>query len=94
MATKTRTIRQRRVDNAKSRYQQRNRRMSSLFLKAFEYCHLCDADMSIKVRLRHNGEIVVFNSNDNWSPTQAQLATYYPKPKQVTWQELAAKYEG
>ncbi|KAB8256762.1 hypothetical protein BDV32DRAFT_90473 [Aspergillus pseudonomiae] len=58
MTTKTRTIRHRRSDSAKSRCQQRNRRKIQLFLKAYEYCQECNADISLTIRLRHSGEIV------------------------------------
>ncbi|KAE8358556.1 hypothetical protein BDV27DRAFT_67444 [Aspergillus caelatus] len=93
MTAKTRTIRHRRSDSAKSRCQQRNRRKIQLFLKAYEYCQECDADISLTIRLRHSGEIVFFNSDGFWSPSKEQLATYYPRPKQVTWQEIAARYK-
>ncbi|KAB8212848.1 hypothetical protein BDV33DRAFT_186032 [Aspergillus novoparasiticus] len=92
MTTKTRTIRRRRSDSAKSRCQQRNRRKIQLFLKAYEYCQECDADISLTIRLRHSGEIVFFNSDGAWTPLKEQLSTYYPRPKQITWQELAARY--
>ncbi|KAE8306284.1 hypothetical protein BDV41DRAFT_583448 [Aspergillus transmontanensis] len=90
--TKTRTIQHRRSDTAKARSQQRSRRKIQLFLKAYEYCQECDADISLTIRLRHSGEIVFFNSDGSWSPSKEQLATYYPRPKQITWQELAARY--
>ena len=75
---------------------------------AFEYCHECDADISLLVRLKDTGQIYIFNSDSQWQPSKEQLvcvfnslakietnklqASYYPKPKQVTWEELASKY--
>ncbi|KAF7590251.1 hypothetical protein BBP40_003089 [Aspergillus hancockii] len=87
-----RTIRRRQLDSTKSKCQQRNRRKIHLFLKAFEYCQEYDVDIFLTIRLRHNGQIVFFNSDGGWSSSQVQLAAYCPKPTQVTWQELAARY--
>ncbi|KAB8067545.1 hypothetical protein BDV29DRAFT_163263 [Aspergillus leporis] len=92
MAAK-RTIQRRRSDSARSKSQQRNRRRRHLLLKTFEYCKECDADVSITIRLRHNGQIFFFNSDGGWHLSQKELAMYYPKPKEVTWQELAAQYK-
>ncbi|KAE8168403.1 hypothetical protein BDV40DRAFT_36 [Aspergillus tamarii] len=80
MATKTRTIRHRRSDSAKSKCQQRNRRKIQLFLKAYEYCQECDADISLTIRLRHSGEIVYFNSDRAWSPSKEQLVGGFNNP--------------
>ncbi|KAE8412642.1 hypothetical protein BDV36DRAFT_270896 [Aspergillus pseudocaelatus] len=93
MATKKRPIQRRRADSAKSKCQQRNRRMTTLFRKAFEYCLECEADVSIMLRVRHTGQIVYFNSDgDGWPLSQVQLTSCYPVPRQITWQELTAQY--
>lgn len=61
------------------------------------------------IRLKHNGEIFFFNSDNSWALSHEALvsvplisggndtkgvdqAMHYPKPKQVTWEELAAHY--
>ncbi|KAB8255412.1 hypothetical protein BDV32DRAFT_112494 [Aspergillus pseudonomiae] len=93
MAIKKRIIRRRRSDSSKAKCQQQNRRKVHLFLKAFEYCRECDADICLMIRLKHNGQVVFFKSDSDWPFPEEQLATHYPKPKQVTWQELAAQYE-
>ncbi|KAE8371432.1 hypothetical protein BDV26DRAFT_302777 [Aspergillus bertholletiae] len=97
MAPGKRKIQRRRSSSARSRCQQRNRRKNNLLLKAFEFCQECDANVSLMIRLRHNGQIVIFNSDDRWHPSAEQLSnrlqdTYYPVPKYVTWEELAARY--
>ncbi|KAL3250833.1 hypothetical protein ABHI18_010985 [Aspergillus niger] len=86
-----RRIRKRRSNSPRSRRQQRARREDNLFLKSFGYCQECDAHICIKIRLRHNGQIQFYNSNDQWPPSLEELASYYPKPKQITWEELAAR---
>ncbi|RDH26900.1 hypothetical protein BDQ94DRAFT_164094 [Aspergillus welwitschiae] len=84
MAAKKRSIRRRRPSSKRSTYQQRTRRKNSLFLKAFEYCNLCEADIAL------------------WHPSREELVgslydslkdTSYPKPREITWGELAAQYE-
>ncbi|RAH84381.1 hypothetical protein BO86DRAFT_387004 [Aspergillus japonicus CBS 114.51] len=87
-----RTIRGRHSDNPRSKRQQRLRRRLRLMFGAFEYCHECDADISLLIRLKDTGQIYIFNSDSQWQPSKEQLASYYPKPKQVTWEELASKY--
>ncbi|RDH30845.1 hypothetical protein BDQ94DRAFT_148076 [Aspergillus welwitschiae] len=89
---KPRTLRHRRSDSAKSRRQQRYRRRTLLLLKAFEFCKECEADVSLMIRSKHNGEIFYFNSDNSWTLSRETLAMHYPRPKQVTWQELAAHY--
>ncbi|GLA09990.1 hypothetical protein AnigIFM60653_001129 [Aspergillus niger] len=86
-----RRIQKRRSNNPRSRRQQWARRKDNLFFKSFEYCQEGDADIFIMTRLRHNGKIQLFNSNDQWPPSLEELASYYPKPKQITWEELAAR---
>jgi hypothetical protein len=44
-----------------------------LFQKAFEYCCECDADVFLMVRLKHNGQIFLFNSDSRWPLTQEDL---------------------
>ncbi|KAL2812660.1 hypothetical protein BDW59DRAFT_155231 [Aspergillus cavernicola] len=89
---KLRSIQKRISNSPRSRRQQRARRKDNLFFKSFEYCQECDADIFIMIRLRHNGQIQFFNSDDKWPPSLEELASYYPKPKQITWEELAARY--
>jgi hypothetical protein len=72
-----RTIRQRRSDSARAKNQQRGRRKDCLFLKAFEYCKECDADIFLMVRLKNNGQIFIFNSNDRWPPSPHELVGCY-----------------
>ncbi|GKZ33298.1 hypothetical protein AbraIFM66950_003141 [Aspergillus brasiliensis] len=93
MAAKKRNIRRRRSGSKRSSYQQRTRRKNSLFLKAFEYCNLCEADIALVIRLKHNGQVFKFNSNSQWHPSREELDTWYPKPREITWDELAAQYE-
>ncbi|KAB8253521.1 hypothetical protein BDV32DRAFT_156074 [Aspergillus pseudonomiae] len=53
----------------------------------------CGGDISLTIRLRHSGERVFFDSDGSWPPSKEQLATYYPRSKQVTSQEIAARYK-
>ncbi|EHA26113.1 hypothetical protein ASPNIDRAFT_170954, partial [Aspergillus niger ATCC 1015] len=102
MAARPRRIQKRFSDSPKSKRQQQSRRKDNLFFKSFEYCHECDADIFIMVRNKKTGQILFFNSDSNWPPSVEELvqyspikilrASYYPKPKQVTWKELAARY--
>ncbi|RDK41086.1 hypothetical protein M752DRAFT_217585 [Aspergillus phoenicis ATCC 13157] len=102
MAAKKRNIRRRRPSSKRSTYQQRTRRKNNLFLKAFEYCNLWEADIALVIRLKHNGQVFEFNSNSQWHPSREELVgnlydslkdTWYPKPREITWDELAAQYE-
>ncbi|KAA8648113.1 uncharacterized protein ATNIH1004_003996 [Aspergillus tanneri] len=90
---KPRKIRGRQSNNSKARRQQHYRRGGTLFRKAFEFCQECNADISMLVRLKDSGQIYVFNSNERWIPSQEELILYYPTPRWITWQELAAKYD-
>jgi hypothetical protein len=45
----------------------------TLFRKAFEFCQECNADVSLMVRLKENGEIYIFNSDNRWVPSQEGL---------------------
>ncbi|RDH26427.1 hypothetical protein BDQ94DRAFT_155579 [Aspergillus welwitschiae] len=92
MAARPRRIQKRLSDSLKSKRQQQSRRKDNLFFKSFEYCHECDADIFIMVRNKKTGQILFFNSNSSWPPSLEELASYYPKPKQITWKELAARY--
>ncbi|KAL5040790.1 hypothetical protein BDW71DRAFT_193097 [Aspergillus fruticulosus] len=88
-----RRIRRCMSNQKKAKHQQNNQRGDTLFRKAFEFCQECDADVSLTVRLRNNGQIFMFNLDDRWHPSPQDLAAYYPVPLRVTWQELAAKYD-
>ncbi|KAL4954943.1 hypothetical protein BDW69DRAFT_162000 [Aspergillus filifer] len=91
---KLRTI-QRRVSNkSKARGQQHRRRGNTLFRKAFEFNQECDADVMLVLRLRKTGQTYIFNSNDQWFPSQEDLTHCYPTPLRISRQELAAEYRG
>ncbi|OJJ42060.1 hypothetical protein ASPZODRAFT_155542 [Penicilliopsis zonata CBS 506.65] len=92
MAAKRSPIGRRRSNSPRSIRQQQTRRRNSLLRKSFEYCRECDADVFMMIRLRHNGQIVFFNSDSQWPLSREQLASHYPKPQEITWNELAAKY--
>ncbi|KAA8642725.1 uncharacterized protein ATNIH1004_009477 [Aspergillus tanneri] len=87
-----RRIQKRLSNSSRSRRQQRARHKDSLFFKSFEYCRECDADIFIMVRLKQNGQIQFFNSDSKWPPSLEELTSYYPRPKQITWEELATRY--
>ena len=44
-----------------------------MFLKAFEYCRECDADICLMIRLKHNGQVVFFKSDSDWPFPEEQL---------------------
>ncbi|RDH27275.1 hypothetical protein BDQ94DRAFT_163740 [Aspergillus welwitschiae] len=92
MAAKRNLISRRRSNGLRSIRQQQTRRRNSLLRKSFEYCRECDADVFMMIRLRHNGQIVFFNSDSQWPLSREQLASHYPKPQETTWHALAAKY--
>ncbi|KAF9884367.1 hypothetical protein FE257_001823 [Aspergillus nanangensis] len=89
---RSRRIQKRLSDSPKSRRQQWTRRKDNLFFKSFEYCQECDADIFIMVRRKLDGQIQFFNSNGEWPPSLEELASHYPKPNQIMWEELAARY--
>ncbi|EAL88787.1 uncharacterized protein AFUA_6G09356 [Aspergillus fumigatus Af293] len=100
---KPRKIRHRQSNKPKAKHQQHKRRGDTLFRKAFEYCQECNADVSLVVRLKDNGQIYIFNSDNRWFPSEEGLeildytnrhkTLHYPVPLRITWQELAAAYE-
>ncbi|PKX99519.1 SRF-type transcription factor family protein [Aspergillus novofumigatus IBT 16806] len=92
MASKNRTIRKRKLNTPRAKCQQRIRRRDGLFRKAFEYCCECDADIFLMIRLKHNGQIYMFNSDSRWPLMHEDMFFQYPRPKTITWQELAARY--
>lgn len=109
MASKNRTIRKRKLNTPRTKCKQRSRRRDSLFWKAFEDCCECDADIFLIIRLKHNGQIFLFNSDSGWPPMQEDMVGicygnketqfliihqffHYPRPKTISWQELAARY--
>lgn len=73
MAAKRNLISRRRSNSLRSIRQQQTRRRNSLLRKSFEYCRECDADVFMMIRLRHNGQIVFFNSNSQWPQSREQL---------------------
>lgn len=73
MASKNRTIRKRKLNTPRTKCKQRSRRRDSLFRKAFEDCCECDADIFLMIRLKHNGQIFMFNSDSGWPPMQEDM---------------------
>ncbi|KAL5332339.1 hypothetical protein BJX70DRAFT_139175 [Aspergillus crustosus] len=90
---KPKTIHRRVSNKLKAKSQQHRQRDDTLFRKAFEFSEECDADVMLVIRLRKNGQIKIFNSNNKWFPSQDDLALCYPTPLRITSQEMAAKYE-
>jgi hypothetical protein len=74
-----RRIRRRLSNKKKAKRQQYSRRGDTLFRKAFEFCQECDADVSLMIRLRNNGRIFMFNSDDRWHPSPQDLVSIIPK---------------
>lgn len=109
MVAKTRTLRGRQSNSPRAIRDQRSRRKMNLFLKAFEYCQQCDADVFMMVRLKHNGQSFIFNSDGRGPPSHNDLVInifkshviqtdrlqdlQYPTPRWIGWQELAARYK-
>ncbi|KAB8070338.1 hypothetical protein BDV29DRAFT_181055 [Aspergillus leporis] len=91
MAAKKRTIGKRKLSTPRAIGQQRSRRRDSMFRKAFEYCCECDADIFLMIRLKHNGQTFIFNSDSNWPVVQEDVFLQYPTPKTITelWGILA-----
>jgi hypothetical protein len=75
---KTRKIRHRQSNKPKAKHQQHKRRGDTLFRKAFEFCQECNADVSLMVRLKENGQIYIFNSDNRWFPSQEGLVGLLP----------------
>jgi hypothetical protein len=73
MVSKNRIIRKWKLNTPRPKCQQGSRRRDSLFRKAFEYCCECDADIFLMARLKHNGQIFVFNSDSRWPLMQEDL---------------------
>lgn len=44
-----------------------------MFLKAFEYCWECDVDICLMICLKHNGQVVFFKLDSDWSFLEEQL---------------------
>jgi hypothetical protein len=78
MMAKPRTIRHRQSNKLKVKHQQHKRRRGTLFWKAFEFCQECNADVSLMVRLKENGQIYIFNSDNRWFPSQEALVGASP----------------
>lgn len=75
---KPRKIRHRQSNKPKAKHQQHKRRGDTLFRKAFEYCQECNADVSLVVRLKDNGQIYIFNSDNRWFPSEEGLVWLFP----------------
>ncbi|KAL5041662.1 hypothetical protein BDW71DRAFT_201186 [Aspergillus fruticulosus] len=106
---KPKVIRRRTSNKPKAKSQQRRRRADTLFRKAFEFSQECDADVMLVFRLRKNGQIYLYNSDEQWFPSRDDLVCIitgifkyansfqeltYPVPLRITSRELAAKYGG
>ena len=65
----------RRSDTPKAKNQQKCRRRTGLFKKAYEYGVKCDADVCVVLRVRKNGQIYTYNSDTSghWPPPQQEL---------------------
>lgn len=48
----------------------------TLFLKAFEFCKECNADVYLMVQLHQNGQIILLNSNDRWPLSREELVGF------------------
>lgn len=77
MAAKKGTLGKRKKNTSRAKSQQRTRRRDCLFRKAFEYCCECDADISLMIRLKHNGQTFVFNSDSRWPVAQGDIVGVY-----------------
>jgi hypothetical protein len=75
---KPRKIRHRQSNKPKAKYQQHKRRGDTLFWKAFEFCQGCNADVSLMVRLKENGQIYIFNSDNRWFPSYVRIGRASP----------------
>ncbi|KAK9657873.1 hypothetical protein V6Z96_002120 [Aspergillus fumigatus] len=80
---KPRKIRHRQSNKPKAKHQQHKRQGDTLFRKAFEFCQECNVDVSLMVRLKENGQIYIFNSDNRWFPSQEGL--YLPT---IFWVDL------
>ena len=106
MAVKTRTLQQQQSNSPQVIQDQQSCQKMNLFLKAFEYCQQCDADIFMMIRLKYNGQSFIFNSDSHRPPSHNDLviklfksdviqtdrlqALQYPTPRWIGWQELAA----
>jgi hypothetical protein len=70
---KPKVIRRRTSNKSKAKSQQHRRRGDTLFRKAFEFSQECEADVMLVFRLRKNGQVYIFNSNDRWFPSRDDL---------------------
>ena len=68
-------VKKRRSDTPKAKNQQKCRRRTGLFKKAYEYGVKCDADVCVVLRIRKNGQIYTYNSDcsGHWPPPQQEL---------------------
>jgi len=72
---KARTVTKRQLDSARAKRQQQDRRKESLFRKAYEYSVACEAEVYLGIRVKKNGQIFTFNSENTrkWLPTDGQM---------------------
>ena len=68
-------VKKRRSNTPKAKNQQRCRRRTGLFKKAYEYGVECDADVCVVLRIRKDGQIYTYNSDSSghWPPPQQDL---------------------
>jgi hypothetical protein len=63
----------------KERSQQKKRRRETLFIKAYEYCQKCDADIFIILRTKDNGQTFTLSSENSqdgkWPPSQQEIVS-------------------
>jgi len=72
---KINTVIKRQSDSPRAKRQQQNRRKESLFKKAYEYSIGCDAEVYLSIRIKRNGQILVFDSDNTreWPLSDMQI---------------------
>jgi hypothetical protein len=72
------TATKRRSESPKAKRQQQDRRKESLFKKAYEYNTKCEAEVYLGIRIKKNGQIFIFNSENTreWLPKDEQMVGY------------------
>ena len=65
----------RRSESPRAKRQQQDRRKDSLLKKAYEYSIGCDAQVYLGIRIKRNGQVFVFNSENTqeWLPLDGQM---------------------
>lgn len=75
MSKKASWVKKRRLQTARAKAQQRHRRKRGLFKKAAEFCHECESDVFVAVRVRKTGQMYILDSSsrDQWLSTLSDL---------------------